>query len=418
MKHQIKAGALPFAVLIMLLIITLCSMLLIAGYLNSRLYRHEEIITKLNDNIQSAANVVLVNNSLFSESDRAEIVLFNDTLNKVVVTKRHWGCFELYRLEAGYAMKSIDRQMFVGSKFNSENDPALYLVNQNKYLFAGGKASITGKCFLPGGLIKPGYIQGLGYSGEVHTRGEILKSQQRLPEISKISLEVVSRYLTGEAAEDSVLDFETVKPVLKEMNHSFAKRTLLVKTSGDMLVEACNISGNIILCAAKEIEIQSTAKLRGVIVIAPCILVKNGFKGNIQVFARDSLIIEDNCQFTYPSVIASIGDSSVIKINENVTVEGGVLQVSEESNGGYMGSVIMGKNTTSTGIIYVQGNLEFLGVNSGSVYCTNLRFRHKSTVYNNLLSNLELNSRDVPDYYFSPVFLLNGPEKGIIEWLE
>ncbi|MEO1437949.1 MAG: hypothetical protein AAFV80_20575 [Bacteroidota bacterium] len=73
-----------------------------------------------------------------------------------------------------------------------------------------------------------------------------------------------------------------------------------------MASDNVNWKGKILVIAQNSIVVEANAHLEQVILIAPSIQFKKGFQGSIQAYASDQLIVEEEVQLHYPSILGFI----------------------------------------------------------------------------------------------------------------
>jgi hypothetical protein len=101
------------------------------------------------------------------------------------------------------------------------------------------------------------------------------------------------------------------------------------------------------------------------------IIIASGFKGKIQLFATDSIIIQKNVTLEYPSSLVAAGiekSYSRIQIAEGSKIDGTVVAYADIAANGNV-TVKLDKESEIYGTVYCAGKFEHLGKVFGSVYC-------------------------------------------------
>ena len=101
------------------------------------------------------------------------------------------------------------------------------------------------------------------------------------------------------------------------------------------------------------------------LIFAPYIEIEDGFEGNVQAFARDSLVVGRNCQLQYPSVLGLMKMQSgffqpFIHVGEKSLVQG-VLFSYQEVIDREQTVIRLEKGTFIEGMVYADGYAEIKG---------------------------------------------------------
>ena len=195
-----------------------------------------------------------------------------------------------------------------------------------------------------------------------------------------------------------------------------------VKTLADV-----SLSGNIILYSDTLLIIDGSTTLNNVIVFAKSISVKQGFHGNCQLFARDSIGVESNCTFNYPSCLGIVrfetpmaGMPAKIHIGEKTRVSG-VLFTYEKEKKEVLPMIELAKNSVIIGQVYASGMLNYKeGVQiNGSVYTSRFVYQNAYTRFENYLIDTRIDATALSPYYLTSGLLPSAakPNK-VLQWLE
>lgn len=135
------------------------------------------------------------------------------------------------------------------------------------------------------------------------------------------------------------------------------------------------------------------------------VVVESGFKGERQIFAIDTVIVEENVVLNYPS---------------GIYVKNGYVEVRDSSQvNGYV--VVGGRykqlpTAKVRGLVYVNGIAQLQGVISGTIYAKEASFYSPEGIYSNTIYNLTaIENHDIA----APILIKNAPhhERRIIKWL-
>lgn len=84
------------------------------------------------------------------------------------------------------------------------------------------------------------------------------------------------------------------------------------------------LTGPYVLCAADSLYIRGDCRLRGVIIVAGKVRIGTGFKGAVQVFARDAIGLEERVVLQAGSGLWVNGGTRwrSVRLGENCRVDG------------------------------------------------------------------------------------------------
>lgn len=184
------------------------------------------------------------------------------------------------------------------------------------------------------------------------------------------------------------------------------------------------LQGKVILVSDTTVIVNAGTLLDGVQIYARSIIIKDGFKGNCQLFARDSIIIGDNCEFLYPS-FAGVFKPENSKIQAKISLGNqlrfsGLLVSYESSRSDLQTMISFGKDCKVTGEVFATGYLKMekgLQV-SGKTYAHRFIIQTPATLYENYLIDITLNRKSLSKYYLSSGLFDRGQtNQQILQWL-
>lgn len=414
-KSTLKAGALPYAILISLILLSLCSALALLNYYNIVSIKNEIDSRRLDDNIESAINIFKENPVDFGFNTTKRISLYDDSLDIVSLHKKRWGAFEILEVQASINRLNKKTMYLIGSEFENK---AIYLANRNNHLYIVGITKIKGNCWIPGGFIKPGSLEGKQFYGQVLSEGEQYKSDFMLPELSESFTNYLQANFYAIPQTDSVVNFTDLKSP-KTISNSFKNKTLRIVSDENINISGIGIYGNVIIQTSKAIRIEPNSQLQNIVLFASDIYIEDFFKGTIQAFASKTLKTGKNCTLNFPSFIGVFGNdiNQEISINENSTVHGGILLMNSENKGGQKSQIFIDSKSVVTGIIYSNSNVELRGKLYGTVFCNSFNLSRGSTNYLNLLNDVTVNAVDLNEFFSSPL-VFNPTKYKVIECLK
>ncbi len=199
------------------------------------------------------------------------------------------------------------------------------------------------------------------------------------------------------------------------------KKVFSVPLAGKLTGE---LSGQIVLYSDTSVFVSRAAKLNNVVVYAHSITVEEGFEGNCQLFARDSIIVGDKVVLHYPSVLGLVAkektvDQARIMVGKDVSISGVVFSY-EPKRSALQTMISLSERTKLKGEVYSTGLIKLgKGVRiDGKTSCNRFIMQTPTTLYENFLVDVTLNRRARDRHYLSsPLFVVKEQQKGILKWL-
>ena len=403
MDNNLKASSLINAIFICLIISVFCgSLVLISHYqniLNIQLDMREGLISRN----ESSFNHFINNADLVPYNEIQELDVFEDNIHSYF-EKKNWGFYDVFICKTIFKNDTISKITLVGQKQSAKNNLALYVTNYDKPLKLSGNTKILGQIKVPNGRTELAYINGQK-GNTIELRGPLLKSKDKLPKIDKDIL-----------IDDSGFISISINTFEKEMVlvNGFDKTTKVIDLTNISRLKDIVLKGNIVIVSKGELEIDNTAKLHDILVIAPKIHIMSGFIGNIQIIAKESVTIDKNVKLLYPSSIYSKNDNAPITVNicEDSIIIGGVVLDGDTYNGALSRRLTIDEGATVIGNVYCYGSTQLQGKVIGSVYTDRFFLKTKSSNYENVILNGTINRVGLPKNFIElPLFKNDFNEK-------
>ena len=352
---------------------------------------------------QSVLNFALGNKTIAAEIEKDE----NSGIEGSYETKPY-GLLSLVLTKSYISNDTVSSVHFVGARNLDKN--AIYLTNLSKSLYYSGKVKLIGNNQLPSPFIETSYIN--NNLNQLVVKGENTISETFLPEINA-DFKKIFQGIKSEKIKLS--DVERPKDSLYYNSFFNATKEISVKsTLGNSIFK-----GNFILRSEDSIRIKKNTVLEDVILIAPKVTFEEGFKGTVQVFATKGIELEEKVTLNYPSVICVYNESneeSKIKIKKGCHITGAVVLFGNTND-------LIGKNTIEVdedgllyGDLYCSGKLMLKSNVYGSVYTNRFFLKTSSSSYENMISDIEINTVKRPDYFISiPLFNTKKTTYGVIK---
>jgi hypothetical protein len=337
---------------------------------------------------QSALNFALGNKLLPAEIEKDE----KSGIESSFQIKKY-GLFTLVLSKAYIAKDTVVSAHFTGQLNSNKN--AIYLSNLSKALSYSGKLKIIGNSQLPSTFIETSYIN--NELNQLTNKGKITISEPQLPEIRK---DFIKNFIDTDSERVKLEDVEKPKDSLYYNSFFNTTKEILVKPNISNII----FKGNFILRSTDSIRVSKNAVLEDVILIAPKITFEDGFKGTVQAFATKGIELEGKVILNYPSVICVYNESTEdckIKIKKDCKIYGAVVLFGSKNDLIDKNIIEIEEGGLLFGDIYCSGKLMLKSNVYGSVFTNKFFLTTGSSSYENVISNIEINSIKLPDYFIS-----------------
>lgn len=423
MNKKLKGGALLFVIGIASIIALLVSAMAVLLLYTNIMTNERKIADRLHRNVDSAITWALVADHI-GVNDTLLLDLYNEGCDSVKLIKRQFGGYQYLIAEAYEQSHSVSKLMLLGSTSQEDQNFALYLADNNRPVSISGTTKIIGNAYLPQAGIRKAYIEGQAYRGKEHAvDGRISTSRQELAPLDSNIIQYLTFFLREDVDSLSPeFNVYMTQSLEDSVCHSFSEQTMLISVQDSLLLQ--KLEGNLILYARYPITIKREARLKGVVIFAPSIRVEEGFSGQAQLFAKDSLIMEKQVTLEYPSTVGLIAQHDevmpfqpIINIQEGCRILGTVFSFSKGKN---MPPTLIKIDSASLilGQVYTDSFLQLQGTVYGSTVCKQFSLRTASTLYENFILNGEMNLRARPSAYVGSLLLHNMNRLAVAQWLK
>jgi len=420
---MLKASAMYIVIIIALVIGLLCSALIVAAFYYRMEYQKKFRYDLLDNNVNSGVNILLAGSDTSYLTSRT-VSLFNKDQDSVSLKRIFWGIYDIGASIAFIQKDTLSKTFSIAYAIDSAKWAALYLIDEDRPLSLSGKTSIIGDVYIPKAGVTTSYVDNKAYQGDKRlVIGKKSNSDKTLPLLSADRLAQFRQFLTASHTGDSSLRrIDTLKQsfLLPTKYFNFKKK---VQTLGNI-----NLSGNIVVFSDTTITIDSTASLYNIIVYAKGIHIKSGFHGNAQFFAKDSISVDSNCRFAYPSCLGLLrfDQPGKVPLQEKILVGShtafcGILFSYENVESSLKPVIDLGKGVKVTGQVYSQGAVrtkDSVEVD-GSVFTSQFLYQNTYTLFQNYLINITMNAKALSPYYLTGDLIpVAGKKKKALQWLE
>ncbi|NOZ47670.1 MAG: hypothetical protein GXO79_12950 [Chlorobi bacterium] len=416
---MVKAGALYYAVFVAFVIILISGFLFLSSYLTRQNINYYIEKDQLRANINSGYILIKNNFNLVSSGNFRNITLFGN--EKVNIQKRYWGLYYILEIESKWKNLEEKSISLAGLNVFKTEKIALYLADFNNSLSLCGNTFIRGLCYLPKQQVKRAYIEGKSFMGSNLINGKQKISKPTLPAYNSILINENQSLLNGKFnTNDSIVLYDKL-PVAKKYENSFYNKTAIIYATAKKQSIDKNFSGNIILFSNNEFIIDSDAKLNDVIIYARKVIVENGFAGRIQIFAKDTIITENNCNLLFPSAIALYNTNNkpvYFLIGNNSELFGDLFVYSNETADRKLSTLEINKESKIMGQVYSNVTVIHKGKIYGSLYANKFLLKTLSSVYENHLLDATIDFQRLDKHFVCTGLMDNTNKAKIIKYLE
>jgi len=423
MHKMIKASSLFYAIVISIIIAIVSSSFILFAYTSRIEFDNQELRQRLNLNAQSGLNLLMSTQSLVQPNQSVIIDLYGNKEDSVFLERKLWGAFEVIRSTAIFHQQKIERIAQIGFPRDSTDLYSIYLMDEGKPLALCGQTKITGPVYLPKSGIQRAYIEGQSYNDTRFIYGETKISKNELPPFNPDLLKHVKQLLKEKRATDSDSVLEMKRPFVGDsVYNSFKNNTLILKQYGPIRISNSVYSGNVIIVSDTLIIVKADAILKDVILVAPKIFFEKNFKGQLQAYASDSIVVKEEVSFAYPSVLGIATDISsskcAILFSEKDTLIGNIFAHQVMTDAYKRTGIRLAEKSLVVGQLYSNGYVEVKGNIHGSVMCADFLLQTPSSVYENHLLNVGIDQGALPNYFTGINLVKEFPVKHIVKWLD
>jgi len=387
---MVKAGSLLYAIYVCLLVGLLCGALLYIATMYNQLNIYYTLHDDLYIQNQSYSNYSLINGEGAEFTDEDGGI---HSYSKI----RPYGALSLLEVTSVLNTDSIVSLHLLGTA--DKDRTCIYVPRSGSGLAYSGTVTLSGEKKLPEEYIRPLYID--NKPNKLDAEGKVLLSGPELPELS----DKIKKGRNAGAIKEVAI--EQLSKNNSCYYNSFLNNTLRVNLK-DPLLSGIEIRGNIILESADSIVVSHSAQLQDVILVAPKIIFKDGFKGAVQAFASQKIVTEENVMLEFPSVLYIDnrgGSYSLIAVSANNKIYGAVLLAGNTIQEAEKHEVNIAKSCTIVGTLYCSGTLILESNVTGNVYANRLRHITASSKYDNCIADIEINAIKMPVGYTGlPIF--------------
>jgi len=413
LRGRVKGNALTITVIVSLVVSIFISSLLLRVYYQMYRIKVFEREAKLRNNLSSGINSLLAD----TKTVRGASTIDLGEGQAAQIETKIWGVLGKGFVKASVGDGFIKRNFFYGSALLDSLGGCLYLADHKRQLSLVGKTNLIGDAFLPDKGLVAGYLGQRSFEGSSYINGRQVLSKEGLP---FISLNIVEEL--GKTIKQGHLSKIGLQESPDSIFRSFDAASLVFADQEPLLLKKKRIKGQVIIQSAIRIEVGADCYLENVILFAPVIKLQKGFTGILQAIATDSLIVGENCHLDYPSSLilqkrkAEI-DQPFLQIGSQSSILGSVISVCEQQDP--LKTLVEVKAEVKVdGLLYVNGFLDLKSDVNGIVATDFFINRSGSSIWENLLLDIEINRQNLSRHFIGPVIFQQNKPRGIVQWLD
>ncbi|EGV42210.1 hypothetical protein BZARG_385 [Bizionia argentinensis JUB59] len=419
---KLKAGALQLTLFITVVIALLLTAFILFIQTHKRFNIQTDFIIETAKNTDSGISHAL--NNIVPLNDTTSINLNGEDFKTLNVHREFWGVFEKVTTISKIKKNIFKRTALIGAAQSKNNRTVLYVQDNNKPLVLVGNTKIEGVAYLPKRGVKNGNISGHSYYGSQLIYGPT-KTSTRLPKIfseTKTQIKEIEN-LISKIEQNQFINLK----VDGSYKNSFLKPVQVIFSNETIVLNAIQLTGNIIVQSKAKIIINASCTLKDIVLIAPEIEIKNNVKGNFQAIASKNILVGNNVLLEYPSALALTGnvaekptnlnliENNRIIIDDDTIIKGLVLYLGVSKPNNHDVQVELKEKSKIIGEVYCNQNLELKGTVFGTVYTNNFIARQFGSIYQNHIYNGKIKVSELPEKYVGLPF--NNSKKSVLKWL-
>lgn len=394
---MIRASAISYAIVFALFIGLLASSVFFIFSTQKRIEishtGQEHLLLDSYQGIQLGLQKVKVNDSL------QFIHLSGDTS---LIRKSIWGSYFLITSKTFKNQRSVTRSALIGSEFE-ESIPSLVIRNGSDGLRVCGETFIEGTSYLPNKRVELSYIGGKNYANSELVYGKVEDVKELKLPLSKAFQNISANSFIGKM---------TPKPFeWKDTTSSFLTDGIYYQSLEAIQLRS-KFHGKIIIQSFDSLVVYREAQLTNVILIAPKIYIKQGFVGNLQAYASESIVLEDSVTLSYPSTLILNEQTASqnykrhsIFLGTNSSVLGGILMTTQQYDFRKQPKLTIQKDALVAGIVFNCGITEIYGAIIGSLNTAETLTIAGGGSYTNHLMDAIISTKRLPKDFICPAWL-------------
>ncbi|MEO0899580.1 MAG: hypothetical protein AAFY71_24435 [Bacteroidota bacterium] len=413
---QLKGGSLIYSLMIFVIIGSLLGMIIFLNALQGS-YSHQTLgPIWAKHNMESGVMSLL--EAGFQENKTLQNQLFNDQSDSCLLKTERWGMYGLVHATGTHKNSVFSSSCLIGQLISDEKRYALQTKNQQSTISLAGQVSIQGKVFVPNSAFRAVSLPGISYQADLR-QATVKPSSTFLNRPYWQNWEAIKQQLQ----ELRTWQRNSSAYVLEHMIHQQAWRESpkVIQAASSLTIGDCALEGKILILA-DEIIVKANSQLKHCILMGRRIKIEDGFRGNLQAYALETIEIGTSVNLTYPSLLALLPDTPdpiSFQLGQYTTIEGEVF-ISRNpfrTLPNRYDNCTISENSSLWGSVYCSQSLDFRGNMNGRLVTNDFIFHTPSRIYNHTLVNATFHENTLSKSFVGGMAYMKEPYQ-IVEWLE
>ncbi|MFO7889352.1 MAG: hypothetical protein R6V04_03330 [bacterium] len=376
------------------------------------------------------------------------IEIFNN--QKCYVTVKEWGAYLDITSRVNYKGISETVQVVAAEIPTSVYSQAVVLGNSKFPLVVTGKNRIIGDVTVSTEGVKTGKIEGKGFEGITPVQGRIHRRENPgLPFFDPTlfkNLFICYQNLLQYGRDCSFFyqDIKITDKIMKEnkpeniyvnghvlitdslLSNSLTGPIKIISTGDIHVTDSIFIKEYVELIAAGNIYIKDQTSIdQGIIFAGEKVEISGQSSINAQVFTRGNIVIKEQAQVRYPSVLYCSGQviDNVLRgniiIQDNSQVIGAIILFPLEKERSYRNDetfIYITQGAMTAGVVYSYHSVDLRGCIYGTVVTSIFDFYLHPTSYRNWLKDAVIDRTQLPDNFLLPLSFRSDPVYKVLWW--
>lgn len=393
-SRRVPASSMFYAIVLSMLIGLVLMSLISLNYFHTVELESYSSTVELIDDCKSAQALLFSKSKSMTTGEWIDCAEISDETRIKVID---WGIWQVGLVKSKKRKEEISGEFIFGNKWSNQN-LAIQLKNGINGLSISGKTEITGNVHVPGGRVKPAFIEGQSFNGNRLVNGNTSETPRKFPRIDPAERSRLELLENAGFENDSIIDVYDANALIV---NQFNNKTVVLYASDSLSLLDVDYQGNIIIKSEKAINISPFAKLKNVICIAPKIYISENFKGSVQCFATQNIMVSQSVRLSYPSALYLNSENEVkggITIGKESEIEG-VIVLNKVPSDRTQKTIKIATGVEVKGQVYCEASLEHRGTIHGQIITHEFALRTPSASYKNYLLNATVNVHSLPSWF-------------------
>ena len=249
-----------------------------------------------------------------------------------------------------------------------------------------------------------------GFYGSALVHGKVFSSKEALPGSDDEYATYLRQLFSAKPAASLPLDSLSGSI---EVSYSHAEVAFFHSDAPLRIGNGQRVSGKVVVRSDKRIMVSREAQIAGAILVAPIIELEEGFSGEVQLFASDSIMIRKNVHLLYPSAVGVLQkkEGAFLEVESGARIEGSVFLIPDKAYE-HKGFAFFHPKSLVMGQAYIDGTARHEGVIHGSLWVNRFFAQTTSTSQADFLFNGQIDREQLSKQYVGSALLIpNGPRK-------